>query len=141
MTWYAVYETATGRLLSTGTVIAKTYAELTVEGKAKKEFAFYVQAGTKQWNETTLDFDDIIPPKPKITTKEFWRRFTPSEREDLHEATRVGSPAVKKALHAFIEYIRVDNSVDLEDSYTVDRVSLMETAGLIGAGRAAEILA
>ena len=108
---------------------------------AFKFFAFNIQVPTKQWNESTLDFDDVVLPKEGITSREFWNRFTPSERDDLHEAARSGSPAVKKALHAFIEYVRLDDGVDLDDPYIIDRVNRMETAGLIAVGRPAEILA
>lgn len=137
--WFAVYDKTTGRLESLGTVVADDIT-LARRNLAKLQLSFDPRVPTKQWNETTRDFDDIPEPKPKISKRDFLDRFTPAEREDIYDAARNGSAAVQKKLNAFLEYVQAVDDVDLGDQYIIDSVTAMETAALIGAGRAAEIL-
>jgi len=139
--WFAVYESATGRLVSTGTVVARD-AELTKRGLVKKALAFDPQVPTRQWNESTQDFDVVVPPKPRVQVQDFVDRFTPAEREALSDAARSHpTPAVRTKIAAFNEYLRTASVISLDDSYITASVGQMETVGLIGAGRAAEVLA
>lgn len=80
----------------------------------------------------------IIPPRPTLTMKTFLRRFTAAEREALYDIRQNGTATQKKKLGAFMEYIM--DGVETDDEYVVTIVNLMETAGVIAAGRAAEIL-
>ncbi len=135
MPWFAVYSSITGRLVSTGTVVDKSDADLAAEGLAKKTLAFNPQVPTKRWNEASRDFDDVVPPKDKLDGGTFLRRFTVAEREDIFNAARTA-----KKLHAFIEMVKVAGVVDPNDPDMIAAVNRMETAGLIGPGRAAEVL-
>jgi hypothetical protein len=110
MPWYAVYEVATGRLASTGTVLDADDAALATRGLAKKEYVEEIQVPTKVWNEGTQDFDTIPMPKPKIDTIDFWKRFTQAEREDIFEAAQTN-----KAVRGFVQTYRSVGSVRMDD--------------------------
>jgi len=141
MNWFAVYESATGRLVSTGTVVASA-ADLSRRGLVSKALAFDPQVPERQWNESTQDFDVVVPPKPRVQVQDFVDRFTVAEREALSDAARSHpTPAVRTKIAAFNEYLRTASAISLEDSYITASVGQMETVGLIGAGRAAEVLA
>jgi len=64
MTWFAIYDDATGRLESVGTVVAPP-GELAKRGLVSKALASDPQVGTKRWNEGTRDFDDVAPSPPE----------------------------------------------------------------------------
>lgn len=132
----AVYETATGRLESIGTVVADD-ATLTRKGLAKKEFDFdKSEVGhSKNWNESTQTFDTVTPPKPAITRQAFIDRFTSAELDSIVDAAKTAKRAA-----GFIEYLKMQDSVRLDAPRIVNSVNDMESAGLIAAGRAAEIL-
>ena len=78
--------------------------------------------------------------KYSITQKAFWNRFLVSEREALQGLLSTGTQAQKNKLNAFRDYVIQGGNVELNDDYIIASVNLMETAGLIGAGRAAVIL-
>ena len=75
-----------------------------------------------------------------VTLKAFWRRFTVAEREALQGILATGTATQKNKLNAFRDYVATGGNVELDDDYIVASVSLMEQAGVIGAGRAAVIL-
>ena len=139
MTWFAVYDQTTGRLESLGTVVADD-TTLARRNLVKLQLAFDPRVPTKQWNEMARDFDNVPEPKPKIGTQEFLDRFTPSEREDIHGARLTAAAEIQKRLNAFLYYIQAADGIDLGDQYIINSVAKMETYGLIGAGRATEIL-
>jgi hypothetical protein len=68
-------------------------------------------------------------------------RFKAGERELLEEKFLTGSQGVKNKIGAFRVYILTGGNVELDDDYIIAAVTAMETAGVIGAGRAAQILA
>lgn len=136
MPWYAVYEIATGKLYSTGTVLEASDADLSAKGLAKKEYAEDIQVPTKRWNESTQDFDTVPAPKRKITTLDFWKRFTKAERDDIFELA-----ATNKIVRGFVETYRHEGYVTTDDPEIVQGVNWLETNGHIAAGRAAEVLA
>lgn len=72
--------------------------------------------------------------------RDFWRRFTAAEREALQGLLATGTQGVKNRLNAFRDYIAVGGNVELNDDYIIASVTAMETAGVIGSGRAAQIL-
>ena len=76
-----------------------------------------------------------------LTPKEFWQRFTTAEREALQDKLATGTQAVKNKLNAFRDYVATGGNVELDDDYIIASVTSMETAGVISAGRAAQILA
>lgn len=128
MTWYAVYVTATGELVSTGTVLADPLpGHLTALDVG-------VDRPEGVWNPATLEFEpdttpNIYPPY------EFMKLFTSTERN----AIRVGAQTVE-AINDFLEMVKLAKRIDLSDSYIVSSVNAAESAGYIAAGRAAEIL-
>ena len=140
MPFFAIYETATGRLESSGTVVADD-AVLTAKGLTKKEYPSDPRTTTKQttsaWDETAKDFVSVAVSRI-ITAGEFWSKFTQAEREDIFDAAK-NDTVVRKKLDAFVNFAR-DAGVDLNDADVIAVVNQIETRGLIGAGRATVIL-
>ena len=134
MDWFAVYEIASGRLVSVGTSVADD-ATLAANGLAKKVFAFDPNDPTKAWNETTQTFDDVPARKVALSLRGFLDRFTEIEREDLFDLI-----LTNKQARGFVEYAKAGNEVDLNDAFVVTAVNRLETAGIIAPGRAAEVL-
>jgi hypothetical protein len=75
-----------------------------------------------------------------ITQKEFWRRFTVAEREAIQNTLATATQTLKNKINAFRDYVQMGGNVELNDDYIINTVNAMETAGVIGTGRAAEIL-
>lgn len=75
-----------------------------------------------------------------LPPREFWRRFTAAERETLEDLAVNGGAAVKKKLAAFKTYLATGGNVELSDDYIIAAVTAMESAGVLAAGRAAQIL-
>ena len=92
----------------------------------------------------TWDGNAWTAPAPEavrsLPLRGFLRRFTATERETLEDLATNGGPAVRKKLAAFKTYLSVGGYVELDDDYIVAAVAAMEAAGVIAAGRAAEIL-
>lgn len=90
-----------------------------------------------------MEIISFSPPNIKqysITLKDFWRRFLISEREALQNILATGTQAQKNKLNAFRDYLLTGGNVELNDDYVITSVNLMETAGIIGTGRAEIIL-
>jgi hypothetical protein len=66
----------------------------------------------------------------------FMQRFTAEERVAIRTAAQ-SSPAIED----YLQMLNVSEQVDLTHALTVSGVQQLEAAGLIAAGRAAEILA
>lgn len=78
------------------------------------------------------------PPPPPVTVLskfEFLKRFTSDERKAINAAAKV-DPDVED----FKMLLDAAQEVDLGNPDTVSGVNLLETAGLLASGRAAEIL-
>jgi hypothetical protein len=75
-----------------------------------------------------------LPPKA------FWQRFTATEREALQDKLATGTQPVKNKLNAFRDYVATGGNVELSDDYIIASVTAMESAGVLAAGRAAQIL-
>ena len=78
------------------------------------------------------------PPAPEPTPRiisnlEFWERFTQEEQENF---TYSGLKKVKW----FLYNLKIRSSVDLDGPQLANAMNAAETAGLIGEGRAEEIL-
>ena len=93
----------------------------------------------------TYDGSTFAAPIPiaaySLTQREFVQRFTAAEREALENKAQTGTQGVKDKIAAFKTYIQTGGRVELNDDYIVAAVMQMEAAGVIAAGRAAEILA
>lgn len=81
------------------------------------------------------------PGALSLAPKAFWRRFTAAEREALQNILATGTQNQKNKLNAFRDYVAQGGNIELFDDYIVASVTLMEAAGVIAAGRAAQILA
>lgn len=92
----------------------------------------------------TWDGNAWAAPAPEavrsLSLRDFLRRFTPAERDTLEDLAANGGPAVRKKLAAFKTYLSTGGYVELDDDYIVAAVTAMENAGVVAAGRAAEIL-
>jgi hypothetical protein len=75
-----------------------------------------------------------------LTPKAFWQRFTAAEREALQDKLATGTQPVKNKLNAFRDYVATGGNVELSDDYIIASVTAMESAGVLAAGRAAQIL-
>lgn len=92
-------------------------------------------------NDTILSALGTVPRNQfSITQKAFWRRFLPAEREALQNILATGTQVNKNKLNAFRDYVIQGGNVELNDDYIIATVTLMETAAVIGVGRAAQIL-
>lgn len=94
---------------------------------------------TGVWSPVTLTFSPAPTIKATPTRKAFLARFAQAEREALQNILASGTQTQKNKLNAFLAYIGSDN-VDLNDAYIQASINLMETASVIGVGRAAQII-
>jgi len=96
--------------------------------------------GTNHWDAPTLSV--VANPVFKSTplTLDFWKRFLQQEREDLHNMYQTGTQLQKNKIGAFLQYINAAGSVDCNDPYIQSSVQLLESNGILAAGRAAQIL-
>jgi hypothetical protein len=81
-----------------------------------------------------------LPPKPaikpKLTHRQFLKRLTSKEFKAIRQAAK-NNPDVDMFLYLFERA----QEIDLADPDTVAGLQMLETAGILNAGRAAEILA
>lgn len=77
------------------------------------------------------------PANPVITRLTFMRRFTDAERQAIRAARDSGQ---SQDLLDFWELLQLATSVNLNDPDIQAGVGMLENAGLIGEGRASEIL-
>lgn len=134
MSWFAVWRTADGELVSTGTVLANPLPS----GLASFDFT---NPQTGIWNKTTHIFNAAPVLKSVLTLRAFWDRWTATEREALVNLQQTGTQTQKNKLSAFKDYVRDAGLVDCNDAYIQASVNLAESAGIVAAGRAAVILA
>jgi len=87
----------------------------------------------------------VVPPTPpvrRLSKLQYMQRFTDAELAAIYSAAKV-SAAVEVWLAKFnAASVETDGtSVDLDDPRTIAGLQALEASGLIGAGRAAEVLA
>ena len=74
---------------------------------------------------------------PKIISKvQYLKRFTQAERIAIREAAKTSA-----VVNDYVQLLDAASDVDLADPDTVAGVEQLESAGLLAAGRAAEVLA
>lgn len=80
----------------------------------------------------------VVPPPPvRVLSKvAYLKRFTQTERINIRAAA-----AVNPVVDDYVQLLNLTNEVDLDAPDTVGGVNALEAAGLLSAGRAAEILA
>lgn len=125
-----LYETATGRLISSTVLDIPDIPQ---------DMAVKVSSNTGIWNTSTLDFDPI-PENRTISKLDFIGRFTDPELEAIISKSKEAN-SVGDKVGVFLKKLDVAENVDLDDPRLSTGVEGMETLGLIGIGRAAEILA
>lgn len=87
----------------------------------------------------------VVPPTPakrRVTKLDYMQRFTDAEMAGIYSAAK-SSIAVEVWLAKFNATTPEPDgtSMDLDDPRTIGGLQALEAAGLIGVGRAAEILA
>jgi hypothetical protein len=77
------------------------------------------------------------PPTPvvQITKLEFLNRFTDVELAGILDASKVNS-----LIAVWIKKLDIAQDIRLDNEHTVNGVNALEQSGLLGVGRAAEIL-
>lgn len=85
------------------------------------------------WNPAILAFQ--TKPTTKLTQKDFLKRFTPTEYAAIKSAA-----AANGTVDYYFQLLLSAEYVCVSDPDTITGVQLLEQAGLLGAGRAAEIL-
>lgn len=88
---------------------------------------------TAEWSPSRGGFVDIVAPTTTITRLQFQRRFSLPERI----AIRASSDPI---VIDYREMGQLAEAIDLTDADVVQGVGYLEAQGLIGPGRAAEIL-
>ena len=128
MTWVAVWDTATGALVSVGTVVASPLPA----GMSSTDVGATQPIGV--WNPSTHAFD----PAPVIATPmsrlEFLQRFTTAERLAIRASTDPG-------VSDFLFLLDHADTVTTTDALTQQGVNYLVSLGLLTATRAAQILA
>ena len=81
--------------------------------------------------------DEPVPvPTSRILTKlEYLRRFTTEERVAIREASKTNP-----VLEDYLAMMELAEEIDTGDADTIGAVNMLEQVGLIGAGRASEVL-
>lgn len=89
------------------------------------------------FDHTEFVEDAVLPaPTSRVMTKlEYLRRFTQAERIAIREAAKV-SPV----LEDYLQLLELATEINTGDADTIAAVTMLEQAGLIGTGRAQEIL-
>lgn len=133
---FAIYETATGRLHSLSSVMPTSLpAQYTA-----KDFPTLSNADGKIWNIATLDFDNAPVLKPILTKRDYFARFTDTELDDIFDfANSSATVAQKKRIRSALEYFRIVNEADMNELRVQRFATVLENAGIIAAGRAAQV--
>ena len=86
------------------------------------------------WNTTTLSYDPY--PASTIRTKlEFITLFTDAEIGNILTEAKTNSNVA-----IFLKKVELAGEIDLADQRTINGVNWLEANGIIGAGRASEVL-
>lgn len=128
--WHVVYRTATGELVSVGTVVAETLAD------GLSSVAIGVQRPSGQWNPATLAFESVAQVKPPITKLTFLRRIPQGKRLQIREAAKTD-----QILADAMNLLDLAEDVSTEDTDTVQLVGYLQTNGYLTADEAAAVLA
>lgn len=78
----------------------------------------------------------VTPPRLRLTKLEFRNQFTFAEKQAIYTAAETSVD-----IEIFLDDLMVAEYIDCDNSNTIANVNALETAGLIAAGRADEILA
>ena len=133
--FYYLIDSATGEKLGeTADKIKNGPADM-----SGKEWVEFNERPKGLWNPATRTHD--ARPVQKIISKlEFIERLTDSEFENILDVALLNTNPARK-VRVFIKKLELAESIDLADQRMIRAVNGMESIGLIGTGRAAEILA
>lgn len=128
MPWYAVFETETGALRSSGSTLAASLPA----GWEAKEFSER-PAGNLDWNPVTLDWDVPRPVQAaSMSAVEFMQLFTVQERIAIRSA---GDPVIDD----FLDMVRVAGTISMAHPMVVQGLGYLVQQAIITQARAAEI--
>jgi hypothetical protein len=137
MTWHAVYTKATGDLYSLGTVLADPVPPQF----GVKSYPTDVPPNIgKVWSSAALDF--IVKVQKKFYTQEdFVNALTQTELENLLDFSfDVTKPIPsRKRVRAFWELLKV-KPLNCNLQKAQDELTALETVGVLGPGRAVELI-
>ncbi len=123
---YAVYDTTTGALISTGDVVANPLpAGMSVTT---------VTSIAGIWNTTTHTFDPVPVVRPPITKVVIIKRLTVAEFQAFKNSTDAN-------IEYFWEMFRSADSIDPNDTATQNGFAYATSIGILASGRTAQILA
>ena len=132
MTWYAVYDKATGELKGQGSQVPSD-VELASRGLAKKT---YKTNPDRAWNAATLEFDiPIVVPKSRISVQEFLDRFTLEEHGAAVDLARTNGMA-----KAWYDRVKLMKYIDATDPTIVMGMNFLQAEVILTPERAAEIM-
>lgn len=134
MSWYSLYEIATGRLHSH----SSSAADPVPDGMAQAEDAERKDQGGFTWSQTNKQWEKDAPQATKVSSREFIGRFTVDEAVSIKLAAEAGVPAAKQAAFAF-EFARDRGFVELTPK-TAGMLDGLVLAGLLTEKRKGEIL-
>lgn len=124
-----------------GNIVANWIVEDRITGEVVYAYGadqpdHFVDYPVEQFNHIRQK-DVIAAPIPRTITKlEYLRRFTTEERVAIRSAA-----ASNPVLDDYLKLMELAQEINLDDQDTVAAVTMLEQAGLIAAGRAAEVLA
>lgn len=136
MTWYAVYDNTTNDLYSLGTVLANPLPARF----SFKEYTDKPDVG-KTWSSVQLDFVVKISKKTYLF-HEFLEALTQQEMENLfdYEFDNLKPTAGRKRVRAFLRRVNAMGSVNCNDPWIQGELQAAENAGILGSGRAAQLI-
>lgn len=128
MLMYALYETATGKLISA--------SRLPINNPKPDVWSVKeVEGPHRVWNTETLQFDDF-PTKPRMYTQgEFLELFTDIELENIMDAAKLSSKVA-----VAIKRFDCSDGIVLTSEKTIRPINTLRDAGLLTAERATQIL-
>lgn len=100
---------------------------------APTEFVEYPFA---QFNHILQKPEPPAPAERTITKVAYLRRFTSDERVGIRTAAKTNA-----VLEDYLSMMELAEEINLDDPDTIAAVQMLESAGLIAPGRAAEVLA
>ena len=130
MSWYVVYDMASGAIRSSGSSVAASLPA----GLATKTYA-QPPADGMVWDASTLDYVAGPTPPKKISKLDFLGLLTQAELEAINAAT-----ATDGKVAVFMEFFRAANSIDMSSPVMAQSLGYFEMVGLLAAGRSQVIL-
>ena len=126
---YAICNVVTGELLQT------SESPLSVSGHPLQVKTFAdADLSKMEWDRGGLGFK--LKSTSRIITKlAYLRRFTSQERVTIRAAAKA-----EPVLEDYMALLELSEEISLDDPDTIAAVTMLEMAGLIASGRAAEIL-